>query len=46
MKQRVLIADGNHEFAKELASALDATGIFDAVDIALDGEQAIRMVKT
>lgn len=45
MKQRVLIADGNHEFAKELASALDATGIFDAVDIALDGEQAIRMVK-
>lgn len=45
MKQKVLIADGSEVFAQKLARALVRTGKYDVVGIALDGEQAIDLIK-
>lgn len=45
MKQKVLIADGSEFFAQKLARALVRTGKYDIVGIALDGEQAIDLIK-
>ena len=45
MKQKILIADGSELFAQKLARALVRTGKYDVVGIALDGEQAINLIK-
>lgn len=45
MKKTVLIADGDFVFAKELSRALEETGLFQVIDVALTGKQAIRMVE-
>lgn len=45
MKKRVLIADGSEIFAQKLARALVRTGKYDMVCIALDGEQAIQLIR-
>ena len=45
MKLKVLIADGSEFFAQKLARALVRTGKYDVVGIALDGKQAINLIK-
>lgn len=45
MKRKVLIADGDFVFAKQLSYALEETGKFHVIDIALNGKQAIHMVE-
>lgn len=45
MKRKVLIADGNFVFAKQLSYALEENGEFHMIDIARNGKQAIRMVE-
>lgn len=45
MMKTVLIADGDFVFAKALSCALEATGKFQVIDIALNGEQAVRTVE-
>lgn len=45
MKKQVLIADGDFVFAKELSRALEESGKFQVIDIALNGRQAVRMVE-
>lgn len=41
----VLIADADFVFAKELSHALEESGTFQVIDIALNGKQAVRMVE-
>ena len=41
----VLIADADFVFAKELSHALEESGKFQIIDIALNGKQAVRMVE-
>ena len=41
----VLIADADFAFAKELSRALEESGKFQVIDIALNGKQAVRMVE-
>ena len=45
MKKQVLIADADFVFAKELSRALEESGEFQVMDIALNGKQAVRMVE-
>lgn len=45
MKKQVLIADADFAFAKELSRALEESGEFQVMDIALNGKQAVRMVE-
>ena len=45
MKKQVLIADAVFVFAKELSRALEESGEFQVMDIALNGKQAVRMVE-
>ena len=45
MKKQVLIADADFVFAKELSRALEESGKFQIIDIALNGKQAVRMVE-
>ena len=45
MKKQVLIADADFEFAKQLSYALEESGKFQVIDIALNGKQAVRMVE-
>ena len=45
MKKHVLIADGDFVFAKQLSRALEESGKFQVVDIALNGKLAVRMVE-
>ena len=45
MKKQVLIADADFVFAKELSRALEESGKFQVIDIALNGRQAVRMVE-
>lgn len=45
MKKQVLIADGDFVFAKKLSYALEETGKFQVIDIALNGKQAIRIIE-
>ena len=45
MKNQVLIADADFVFAKELSRALEESGEFQVMDIALNGKQAVRMVE-
>ena len=41
----VLIADADFVFAKELSRALEESGEFQVMDIALNGKRAVRMVE-
>ena len=41
----VLIAHADFVFAKELSHALEESGTFQVIDIALNGKQAVRMVE-
>ena len=41
----VLIAEADFVFAKELSHALEESGTFQVIDIALNGKQAVRMVE-
>lgn len=41
----VLIADADFVFAKQLSYALEESGTFQVIDIALNGKQAVRMVE-
>ena len=41
----VLIADADFVFAKQLSHALEESGTFQVIDIALNGKQAVRMVE-
>ena len=41
----VLIADADFVFAKELSHALEESGTFQVIDIALNGKLAVRMVE-
>lgn len=45
MKKQVLIADADFVFAKELSRALEESGKFQVIDIALNGKQVVRMVE-
>lgn len=45
MKQTVLIADADFVFAKGLSRALEESGKFQVIDIALNGKLAVRMVE-
>lgn len=45
MKQKVLIADSSEAFAQELTDVLTKTGTYDVAGIALDGEQAIELIR-
>ena len=45
MKKTVLIADADFVFAKQLSYALEESGKFQVIDIALNGKQAVRMVE-
>lgn len=45
MKKTVLIADADFVFAKQLSRALEESGDFQVMDIALNGKQAVRMVE-
>lgn len=45
MKRTVLIADGDFVLAKKLSYALENTGKFQVIDVALNGEQAIHNVE-
>ena len=45
MKKQVLIADADFEFAKQLSYALEESGKFQVIDIALNGKLAVRMVE-
>ena len=45
MKKQVLIADADFVFAKELSRALEKCEKFQVIDIALNGQQAVRMVE-
>lgn len=45
MKKQVLIADGDFVFAKALSRALEESGEFQVMDIALNGKLAVRMVE-
>ena len=45
MKRKVLIADADFVFAKQLSHALEERGKFEVIDIALNGKQAVRMVE-
>lgn len=45
MKKQVLIADADFVFSKQLSHALEESGKFQIIDIALNGKQAVRMVE-
>ena len=45
MKRTVLIADADFVFAKQLSRALEESGKFQVIDIALNGKLAVRMVE-
>lgn len=45
MKKTVLIADADFVFAKQLSQALEESGKFQVIDIALNGKQTVRMVE-
>ena len=45
MKKTVLIADADFVFAKQLSRALEESGNFQVIDIALNGKLAVRMVE-
>lgn len=45
MKKTVLIADADYVFAKQLSRALEESGNFQVIDIALNGKLAVRMVE-
>ena len=45
MKYKVLVADADFVFAKELSRALEESGEFQIIDIALNGKRAVRMVE-
>lgn len=45
MKKQVLIADADFVFAKQLSRALEESGRFQVIDVALNGKQAVRMVE-
>ena len=45
MKKQVLIADADFAFAKQLSRALENSGKFQVIDIALNGKLAVRMVE-
>ncbi len=46
MKKTVLIADSEAQFCSKLSAALDSCGHFEIVGLALDGKQAIQMIKS
>ena len=45
MKRKVLIADADFVFAKQLSHVLEESDKFQVIDIALNGKQALRMVE-
>lgn len=45
MKKTVLIADADFVFAKQLSRALEESGNFQVIEIALNGKLAVRMVE-
>lgn len=46
MKKKIVIADADENFCKELVAALDGNKEFEVMGIAADGEDALQMLQT